>query len=97
MSAVRIWLVPSRNRRVYGLTAPIAIVLPLADQVGFEGSNWAPITLRVFPLLRSSAYVAPVWSWNASDLPSGDQAAETSAESSIAVTRFSFRVLRSRT
>src|SRR2546425_1055581 len=38
-STVRIWLVPSRNLRVYGLSAPMAMVLPAYDQLGLLGAN----------------------------------------------------------
>ena len=38
-SAVRIWLVPSRKRRVYGLSAPMAMVFPKYDQLGLLGAK----------------------------------------------------------
>ena len=81
---VRIWLVPSRNLRVYGLSAPMAMVFPKYDQLGLLGANrfklvalggGAP-TVRV---ARSTYQVAPFWSWKAIFDPSRDQAEDTCA------------------
>jgi hypothetical protein len=49
VSTVRIWLMPSRKRREYGLSAAIATVAPSGPQVGVPGSQAAGMSSRMAP------------------------------------------------
>src|SRR5689334_484789 len=76
-STVRIRLVPSRKRRLYGCSAAKLTNLPFADQLGLLGANLAGASALVLPVLTSTVDVAPVSSWNAIMRPSGDHAGAT--------------------
>src|SRR5882757_6218816 len=74
MSTVRMELVPSRKRLVYGLIVAIATVLPFEEKEGRPGKKVRGASGFTAPVATSRVKVAPVWSWNAMSFPSGDQA-----------------------
>lgn len=65
---------PSRKRLVYGLMVAMATVLPFAEKDGRPGKKVNGARGFVVPVTTSAMRVAPVWSWNAMSLQSGDQA-----------------------
>src|SRR5205085_1243187 len=73
-STVRMELVPSRKRLVYGLIVAMATVLPSEENEGRPGKNVRGASGFTVPVATSRVEVAPVWSWNAMSFPSRDQA-----------------------
>ena len=61
-STVRIELVPSRKRLVYGLMVAMATVSPFAEKDGRPGKNVEGARGFTVPVATSSINVAPVWS-----------------------------------
>ena len=71
----------------------MATVLPLGEKAGRPGKKVAGASGLTLPVATSIRTVAPVWSWQAMSLPSGDQAGMICA-SSLGETRLSAGVGR---